>query len=90
MFKKKTPETSEKEEEIIKKETQKYLAELNKIYPNMLFLGAQGKYNVLDGRGCLGEQVQLLVDLFKKQPRLLMLTLFFFTKDTENADKEDK
>lgn len=83
MFKKKTPETSEKE--IIKKETKKYIAELNKIFPDLIFLGGKDKGGSLSfaviTHGELTNQAYLLAELFKQNKKLCLLTLTLFDRD---------
>lgn len=83
MFKKKTPETSEKE--IIKKETEKYIAELKKIFPDLIFLGGKDKGGSLSSavitRGELTNQAYLLAELLKQNKRLCLLTLILLDSD---------
>lgn len=79
MFNKKTSKTSEKEKEIIEKETQKHIAELEKIFPDLIFLSGKDKGGSLNSavitRGELTNQAYILAELLKKDKKLCLLAL---------------
>lgn len=79
MFNKKTSKTSEKEKEIIEKETKKHIAELEKIFPDLIFLGGKDKGGSLNSavitRGELTNQAYILAELLKKDKKLCLLDL---------------
>lgn len=85
MLKKKTPKTSEKEKKIIEEETLKHIAELEKIFPDLIFLGGKDKGRSLSSavitRGELTNQAYLLAELLKQNKRLCLLTLILLDSD---------